>query len=79
MGGGGGVTDHSGTLANVRDVVCFNDTAFVFQKYLADTFLQTDPSQASFSIIPLSFTSPHPHSLPSAASTPLTVLACQTS
>jgi hypothetical protein len=45
--GGGRGASRSGTVANVRDVVCLNDTAFIFQKYLADTFLQTDSSEVT--------------------------------
>ena len=37
---------YSATISSLRDIVCVNDTAFSFQKYLADLFSQSDQSKA---------------------------------
>jgi hypothetical protein len=40
----------SGTVSNLRDVVCVNDTSFIFQKFLSESFGQTNPSKVLASI-----------------------------
>ena len=48
----------SAMVSNLRAVVCVNETGFVFQKFLADTFGQTNPSQvlkSRTSSVPLHF------------------------